>query len=137
MHRQSGDVDVVAGDDDFLHRRVGARQLDEFGLQLQPSLQLLPQLASLDAEGPRQSLAAADRVADEFDALAADVAEPDGLLVALQDFGDLGEVDALVADIELIRVDQLLDEVAQAKAVEVVLLRVRSLGVHGHILPVF
>ena len=51
MHRQRGEVGVVAGQHDLLRRRLGARDLDDLGLVAQPPLDFAQQLVRLDAEG--------------------------------------------------------------------------------------
>ena len=66
MHRQLGEIGLVAGQHDLLHGRFGARDLEDLRLVAQPALDLRHQAARLDPEGAREPGAAAGDVGDEF-----------------------------------------------------------------------
>ena len=66
MHRQLGDVGVVAGQHHRLAGRLGARHLENLGLVAEPPLDFLQQLVRLDAERRGEPAAAAHDVADQF-----------------------------------------------------------------------
>jgi hypothetical protein len=118
--------------DDLLNGGVRLRELDHVGRERQAALHFIQDLVGLNPERARQPRAAADHVAGKLQRGAVDVAEPDRLAIAVQDRSDVGEIDRIVANIELV-VAEFLDEITQAEAVEVVarkLLR-RSPVVHG------
>ena len=127
VHGKLGEVGVRAGQHNFLNRRIGLLQFDEFRRAADASLHLQRDLARLDPEGFRQTIAAGYHVADHFHLFVADVAEPHGLAVAVHGVGKIGEIESLVAGVEFVGALQALDERAKAKAVEIV-----AAGRHGH-----
>src|SRR5262245_65511072 len=112
MHRKRGEVGIRTGQHHLLHRRLGARELDDVGLAAQATLDLRKERVGCDAEGPRDTRARSGDVADKLLPLRPGGAKPYGPAVALENIGDVGEVDWRIACLQLVR-PTALDETTQ------------------------
>ncbi len=117
MDRERGEIGILAGEHDLLHRRLRARDLDDIGLVAQPPQQLRQQLGRRDPERARDPRAAAGDVADQLLALRADRAEQHRLGIAFEDRRDVGQLGRLAHGRELVA--QALHETAQPEAVDI------------------
>ena len=117
MDRKRGEIGVIAGEDDLLHRRLDAGDIAHVGLAAQPPQQFGQELVRLDPEGARDPGPATGDVADEFLALGADRAEQHRFGIAFEDGRDIGEVGRSAHGLEVIA--QRFDETAQAEAVDI------------------
>ena len=75
MHRQRGEVGVVAGQHDLLHRRLGAGDLDDLRLVAQPPQHFGSSSSGATPKARAMPRAAADDVADQLLPLRPDRAE--------------------------------------------------------------
>ena len=119
MHRQRQQVGVVAGEHDLLHRRLGARDLDDLRLAAQPALDLGRELCRRDAERAGEPRAAAGDVADQLLPLRAGRAKQHGARIAFERGRDVGEIERLGVRLDLVVPRQAFDEAAQPEAVEI------------------
>ncbi len=117
MHRQGGEIGVVAAQHDLLRRRLGARHLDDVGSVAQPPQQLGDQLPRRHAEGARNPRPAAGDVADQLLPLEPDRAQQHGARIALEDLRDLGQVGGAVHGLQLVA--ERLDEAPQSERLEI------------------
>ena len=101
MHGEPRQVGVLPDQHDLLTRRLGARHFDDLGSVLQSSLNFGKEAARLDPEGRSEPVAAAHHATDQFRPLGTCGTKQHRLGVALQNLGDAGEIDRLVADFEL------------------------------------
>ncbi len=127
MHRQRGEIDLIAREHDFLHRRVGARDLDQLGLVLEALDHFGHELARLDAEGQRHARTAAHDIAHELGFFGSRGFEPDRLVV-LEFGGEIGEIDRLLAQFAFAGLDQQIEETPQPEPVAVIGTIIRARG---------
>ena len=125
MNRQLGEIGVVAGEHDLLHRRDIARDFDRDRLLLQATLDFRQQLVGRDFECAREPRPAGEHVADQFLFLRPGGAEQRGLAVAVERCGDIGEIDRLIDDFDFVRAE-LVEETAQAETVQIEIGRLAS-----------
>ena len=120
VERQPGEIDVVAGDHDLLHRRVGLRHLDHRLRGRHPAGEFLRQVALVGRaeRGGMAAAAAADR-ADDLEMLGAGVLEQRRLRRGLDDRADVGERDRAIVDVDLADRDQMLDKPPQPEFFEI------------------
>ena len=126
MHGQRGEIDLIAGQHDLLHRRIGARDLDQLGLVLEALDHLGHELGRLDAEGQRHPRPAADDIAHQLGLLRPRGFEPDRV-VAFELGSEIGEIDRLLAHLAEPGLDQRLEKAAQPEAVAVIGARRRKI----------
>src|SRR3954453_20884674 len=102
MDWQRGQICIITGQHDFLRRRLGARDLEHFGFIAQSPLEFRQQVAGRNAESARDARTAASYAAYQFVALRAYCAEQDRARIAFEGLGDVGEIDRLIANVELV-----------------------------------
>ncbi len=119
MERQLGEIDVLAGDLDIVHRGVAGRHLDQRLRAREPSEIFVVELVLAGLEGGGEALAVARGLGDQLDLLGAGLLEQHRLVGALDDRAQAGERHRLVVNLDLAELDQALDEAAQAVFVEI------------------
>ena len=117
MDRERGEIGVLAGQHDLLHRSFDARDLDDGRLVAQAPQQLGQQCARCDPESARDARAAAGDVADKLLMLGPDRAEQHRFGIAFEDHRDVGEIRRFAYDRELVA--EPFHEAAQAETVEI------------------
>src|SRR5207237_5769874 len=95
MRRERGEVGLLAREHDRLRWRLDARHLDDLRWVAQAALDLMQQLARLDAERARYAAAAAGDVGRKLLPLGADRAKHDRTRVAFEHLGDVGEINGI------------------------------------------
>ena len=116
MHRQRGEVSFVLLEHDLLHRRLLRRHPDGRLQAIEALVDRAQKIALVGAERGGEPLARAHDVADQFGFLGSRRLEQHRPRIAVQRPGDVDEIDGLVAHLALAAVDELVDEIAQPKA---------------------
>ena len=129
MDRQRRKIGIVAGQHDLLGRRLGLCDLDDVRLAAQPPLDFPKQFAGRNADGARDPRPAAGDAANQFLALRANGAKQHGARIAFECFGDVGEVNRLLARFEFAAFGEAFDEPTQPEAIRIgKLRRIRGRG---------
>ena len=116
MDRQLGQIDVRAGGDDLLDRRLAAADLDDFGLEPQAPQDFGEKLLRRDPEGASEPRTARQRVADKR--VAACVVEQHSLRIGLERLGDRAELGRAGPALQLVGAEPL-DERSQPIRLEI------------------
>ena len=113
MERQSGEIDVLAGDFDLVHRRVGGGHFDQ-RLRVGEALEIfVVELVFADLECGGEALAAAGGLGGQLDLFRSCFLEEHRLGGALDDRAQFGERHRTLVDLDLAELDKALDEAAQ------------------------
>ena len=119
MERQPGEIDVLAGDLDLVHRRVAGRHLDQRLRIGEPPEVFLVKLVFAGFESGGETFAVARGLGDDFDLFRAGFLEQHRLFGAFDDRAQARQRHRLVVDFDFADLDQAIDEIAQAVFVEI------------------
>ncbi len=119
MERQLGEVDVLAGDLDLVHRRIAGRHFDQRLRIGEPGEIFVVKLVFGGLEGGGEPLAIAGGLGDQLGLLGTGFLEQHGFVGGFDDGAQLGQRHRPVVHFHLAELDQALDEVAQPVFVEV------------------
>ena len=115
MHGQCGQIGVVAGEHDLVHRRLRGGHFDRGNRMPQAFAQGGGKAGLIGIERGSKSAPSPHHVADKLRLFWPDCAEPDRAGITIQHRGYVDEVDRIVVDDAFALLHQLLDEMAQAK----------------------
>jgi len=115
VHGQRGQVGIVAGEHDLLHRRLRGGHLDRGNRMLQALAQGGGKAGLIGIERGSKPAPSAHYIADELGLFRPDRAEPDRVGIAIQHRGHVDQVDRIVMDDAFALLHELLDEMAQTK----------------------
>ena len=115
VDRQRGQVGIVAGQHDIVHRSVRGRHLDRSDRMAQAFAQDGGKAGLVGLERGGKAAPGAHHVADELGLLRPHRAEPDRVGIAVEHRRHVDEIDRIVVDDAFALLHELLDEVAQAK----------------------
>ena len=119
MERQLGEVDVLAGDLDCVHRRIGRRHFDERLRIGEPGEIFVVKLGLGGFEGGGEALAVAGGLGDKLGLLGTSFLEQHRLVGGFDDGAELGQRHRPIVHLHLAELDQALDEIAQPVFIEV------------------
>lgn len=119
MHGQHGQIGVVAGEHDLVHRSPCGRHFDRSDGMRQALAQNRRKADLIGIERGGKAPSAPHHVAYELGLLRPDRAKPDRMRVTVEHRGHVDEIDRLVMDDAFALLHQPLDEIAQAKFVGV------------------
>ena len=125
VHRQRGQIGLVAGQHDLMHRRLRGRHLDRRQRMAQALAQHRGKASLVGVERGGQAATRSHDVADELRLLRPDRAEPDRIGIAVQHRGHVDQIDRIVVHDAFALLHQFFHEVAQAEFLGV------GLGHHG------
>jgi len=131
MERQHGEIDLIAGPHDLMHRRVARRDFDDRLRLRNAAIVFRRDLVLADAEGGRDAFAAAGDGGDHLVLLGSGLLEEHRFRRLLDDRADIGERDGGVVGLYLADLDQLLDEAAKTEFLEIDRTACRRPRVHG------
>lgn len=115
MHGQCGQIGIVAGEHDLVHRGLRGGHFDRGNRMPQALAQGSGKTGLIGIERGGKSAPRPHHVADKLRLFRPDCAEPDRAGIAIQHRGHVDEVDRIVVDDAFALLHQLLDEMAQAK----------------------
>jgi len=115
VHGQCGQIGVVAGEHDLVHRRLRGGHFDRGNRMLQALAQGGGKAGLIGIERGSKAAPSAHHVTDELGLFRSDRAEPDRVGIAIQHRGHVDEVDRIVMDDAFALLHKLLDEMAQTK----------------------
>ena len=101
MHRQRGEICIIASQHNLLHGRLRMRQLDDLRRGPQAPLHFRKQRVLRYAEGKRKPRAVCGHVGDELLALGADGSEQHRLRIVLDELRQVCEVERLVMPLHM------------------------------------
>jgi len=119
VKRQFGEIDVIAFDDHLMDRGLGRGYLDHWLRIVHPARVFVHEVALVGAERGSETTAAARHRGHHFVLLGADPLEVFGLGRGLDHRAQVGERNRFLMHLHLADRDQLLDEAAQAKFIEI------------------
>jgi len=120
MERQPAEIDGIAYNDDLLRRRLAARDPYHRLTIFQPRRVFMRKATLVgDAERRGHAAAAAADGADDLEMLRPGILKQARLRRRFDHAADLGECNRLFVDLDLAESDQLLDEPAKPKSVEI------------------
>ena len=119
MERQLGEVDILAGDLDRVHRRIRRWHFDERLRIGEPGEIFVVKLGLGGFERGGKPLAIAGGLGDQLGLLGARFLEQHGLVGGFDDGAELGQRHRPIVHLHLAELDQAVDEAAQPVFIEV------------------
>ena len=119
MDREPGEVGVLAGEHDFLHRRLGAADLHQFLRRGEPFQHQRQEGLRRTLEAGGDARAAAGHPAHQLGALGAGIGEQHRARVPVEHGGDVDQVDRVRVHLRLAGLDEALDEGAKAEPFQI------------------
>ena len=130
IERQLGEIDVLAGQHDFVHRRLVRGNFDDRLRRREALPVFVVELLLAHVEGGGKPLAVARGLGGKLDALGPRLLEQHRLVRALDDLAHLGKRHGLGMDLDFAHVDEPVDEAPQAVLVHVDVGADAGLGIH-------
>ena len=119
MNRQFRQVDIIARQDNLMHRRLARFELDDVLRGCQAAVHFGQQIARCDAEGLRHTPTTASHAANQLGLFGPGLPEQNGFFIAVHPGRNIRKVDLLFDDLYLTVSDHFFDKSAQSELIQI------------------